>query len=357
MRLVFVTQVVDLDDPILGATVAKLRALARRCERLVVVCDRVGRHDLPANCSFHTYAAPTRVGRGVRFLRAVAPELARRPDALVAHMCPIFLVLAAPLAKPLRVPLLLWYTHWTCDRTLRLATSLSSLALSVDRRSYPLESEKVRAIGHGIDTSEFRPVESNARNGGAGLALLALGRTSPSKGFVTLLRAFEQARRDGLDATLDLRGPSTTAEERAHRDELQRLTVADGLRDRVTLAGPLPRGEVPELIRRYDALVNPTRGQTSGGALDKVVYEAAACAVPVIACNPHFDRFLGDLPVELRFRSDDPADLARVLEAFAAADPAARAEAGRLLRERVAAGHSVDTWADGVVAAVREAAA
>ena len=51
MRLVFVTQSVDSDDPILGATVAKLRALAQRCDELVVITDRIGAHDLPANCT------------------------------------------------------------------------------------------------------------------------------------------------------------------------------------------------------------------------------------------------------------------------------------------------------------------
>ena len=63
MRLVFVTQAVDADDPILGATVAKLRALASRYDRVVVVCDRVGRLDLPPNCSFRTVSAPSRLGR------------------------------------------------------------------------------------------------------------------------------------------------------------------------------------------------------------------------------------------------------------------------------------------------------
>ena len=316
------------------------------------MCDRVGRHDLPPNCSFRTFGAPTRLGRGLRFLRAVAPELARRPDALVAHMCPIYLVLAAPLAKPLRVPLLIWYTHWTCDRTLRLATRLCDRALSVEVRSYPMRSPKVRGIGHGIDTREFSPGEGAGRDGE--LRLLALGRTSPSKGFMTLLRGIRRAQEDGLTARVDLRGPSTTAEEREHRDLLEREISGNGLRDRVTLAEPVPRSEVPALIRGYDAVVNPTRGQTSGGALDKVVYEAAACAVPVIACNPHFDEFLGELPVELRFASDDADDLARVLRAFAESSAEARLETGRELRRRVERGHSVDSWADRVVESVRE---
>ncbi len=356
MRLVFVTQTVDVDDPILGATVAKLRALAARCDALDVVCARVGRHDLPPNVSFRSFAAPTRLGRGLRYTRAIAPLLAQRPrpDALLAHMCPIYLVLAAPLAKPLRVPLVLWYTHWTLGRTLRLATALSDLALSVDTRSFPMESPKVLGIGHGIDTAEFPPRHSlPARSDGA-LRLLALGRTSPSKGFETLLRGLERAADAGVEAALELRGPSTTEEERAHRRRLEQLIESPQLRGRVRLEPPVPRGDVPDLVRGFDAVVNPTRGQTSGGALDKVVYEAAACGVPVIACNPHFDEFLGGLPLELRFASEDPADLARVLRAFAESGDETREAVGRELRRRVEAGHSAETWAEAVVRAVRE---
>ena len=153
MRLVFVTQSVDAEDPILGATVAKLRALAQRCDELVVITDHIGRHDLPANCN---------LGRGLRYMRALVPQLLRRdrPDAVIAHMCPIYLVLAAPLAKLVRVPLALWYTHWTIDRTLKLATALADVGLSVDRRSYPIDDPKVLGIGHGIDVAQFA-----ARNG------------------------------------------------------------------------------------------------------------------------------------------------------------------------------------------------
>ena len=354
MRLVFLTQAVDVEDPILGATVAKLRALAERVDELHVICDRVGRHDLPGNCTFATWAAPTRFRRGLNMLRALVPLMVRRrPDAVIAHMCPIYLVLAAPFAKPLRVPLVIWYTHWTIDRTLRLATRLCDAALSVDRRSYPLESPKVHGIGHGIDVADFAPRESAPAQEGRPLRLLALGRTSPSKGFMTLLRGLELAVEAGLDATLELRGPTTTDEERRHRAELEQATTSPALAGRVRLEPPVWRGEVPALMRGFDVVVNPTKGQTHGGALDKVVYESAACAVPVLACNPHFDGFLGDLPLELRFRSADPADLARALLTYAASDARTRTEAGLELRRRVEAGHSIETWADGVIRVVR----
>ncbi len=354
LRIVFLTQAVDVDDAILGATVAKLRALAGRVEELHVICDRVGRHDLPDNVSLATWASSSRVARGSRMLAALVPILARRrPDAVIAHMCPIYLVLAAPFAKPLGAKLLIWYTHWTVDRTLELATRLCDAALSVDVRSYPLASPKVIAIGHGIDADEFAP-RAAAPPAVAPIRLVAIGRTSPSKGFETLLRALELGREQGLDATLELRGPSTTDEERRHRGELEAIAAGPALAGRVQIEAPIPRGEVPELLRGFDAVVNATRGQTRGGALDKAVYEAAACAVPVIACNPHFDDFLAGLPLELHFRSADSADLVRVLVGYAASSTDERTATGAELRRRVEVGHSTETWADGVVRVVHD---
>ncbi len=352
VRLVFVTQQVDADDPILGATVAKLRALAERCDELVVLSLGTGAHDLPANVIVRTFGAPSRLRRGLRYERVLAPVLAGRPDGLIAHMCPIYLVLAAPLAKALGVPLALWYTHWKIDRTLSLATRLCDAALSVERSSYPLDSPKVHALGHGIDVAQFAERREAPAAGGT-LRLLALGRTSPSKGFMTLLEGLERAVEQGVDATLELRGPSTTAEEHAHRAELERRIERAPLRGRVVLEPPAARPRVPELLRRFDLVVNPTRGQAHGAALDKVVYESAACGIPVATCNPHFGQFLGGLPLDLRFRSDDADDLARTLGRFAASDVDARTATGRELRARVERGHSTETWADGVVRVIR----
>jgi glycosyltransferase involved in cell wall biosynthesis len=354
MRLVFVTQRVDAEDPILGATVAKLRALAQRCDELVVITDRIGVHDLPENVRLHTFGASTRLGRGLRYMRALVPLMLsrRRPDALIAHMCPIYLVLAAPLAKVVRVPLGMWYTHWAIDWELRVATALADVALSVDRRSYPIDRPKVLGIGHGIDVAEFSARDAAPPQNGT-LRLLALGRTSPSKGFATLVRACGRASREGLAMQVEIHGASTTDEERRHRRELEEVIEAEGLTGIVSVGQAVPRPQVPELVRGVDAVVNTTWSQPAGGALDKVVYEAAACGVPVLACNPYFDAFLGDLPLDLLFASDDDVDLARVLLEFAAADMDRREAAGRELRRRVETGHSIDSWADAVVATVR----
>jgi glycosyltransferase involved in cell wall biosynthesis len=339
-RLLFVTQQVDPAHPALAATVPKVRALARRVDEVVVLADAAVREALPPNCRVRSFRASTRGGRGLRFEAALAAELGGlRGGAILAHMCPIYAVLAAPLARPLGVPVVLWYTHWRASRLLRVAERVSSAVVSVDRRSFPLASEKVRAIGHGIDLGEFS-CDSPAADGP--LRLLALGRYSPAKGLDVVLRAL----RDVDEARLTVHGPALTPLEREHRAELEALVGELGLDGRVRLEDAVPRAEVPRLLAESHALVNNMRA----GAPDKVVYEAAASCVPVVASNPVFDELLEP---ELRFKREDAGELAERLRRFARLALPERASLGRRLRGRVEARHSVESWADGVLAAAR----
>ena len=344
MRLVFVTQQVDPGHPALAATVPMLRALAAQVDEVVVLADRALPEVLPANCRVRSFGAGWRAGRGTKFESALAAELARRPKpaAVVAHMCPIYAVLAAPIARPLGVKVLLWYTHWSASRTLRLAERLSNAVLSVDRRTFPLDSSKVRGIGHGIDLAEFACADGEAAR--AGLRALVLGRYSQAKGLEVVLRAVRLALDDGVDLRLEAFGPALNPEEREHRAELERLVEELDLARRVKLGHAVLRSEVPALLARSDVLVNNMRA----GAADKVVYEACAACTPAIASNPAFDSLL---PEELRFDRDDPRLLADRLLMLDARTPAERRALGRTLRERVAAHHSVESWATAVVEA------
>ena len=345
-RIVFITQQVDPWHPALAATVPKIGALAALVDEVVVLADGAVEGVLPGNCRVRTFRASRKVGRGARFEAALSRELpGLRGGAVVAHMCPIYAVLAAPLVRPLRVPLLLWFTHWRASGLLRAAERVSTAVVSVDQRSFPLESGKVRAIGHGIDLSEFscsgRDTKETLQPSVARLDLLALGRYSRAKGLEVVLRGVASL---GEDVTLDVHGPALSGDEQAHRNELEQLVVELGLDGRVTLGEAVPRTQVPSLFATHDALVNNMRA----GAPDKVVYEAAASCLPVLASNPVFDSFLDP---EQRFSREGPEELADRLREFAALDASARAALGKRLRERVRDGHSVESWARGVLGA------
>jgi glycosyltransferase involved in cell wall biosynthesis len=162
---------------------------------------------------------------------------------------------------------------------------------------------------------------------------LVLGRYSPAKGLETILRAAQQV--EGVE--LDVRGAALSDLEQRHRRELERFGIP--LRDVV------PRAEVPRLLAEADVLVN----NMEAGAPDKVVYEAAAACLPVLASNPVFDELFAGYP--LSFERESPESLAERLRWFGSLAAAERAEIGRTLRERVAERHSVEAWAEGVLAA------
>ena len=330
MKLVFVTQELDPKHPALAATSAQVAALARRVDDLVVLAARVVPDGLPANVRVRTFGSGSRGGRGARFEAGLVRELSGL-DAVVAHMCPIYAVLAAPLVRPLRIPLVLWFAHWRASAMLRAAARVSTAVATVDRRSFPLSSSKLHAIGHGIELSRFACASHSSD---VPLRLLALGRYSPAKGLDVVLQALA-----GTDASLAVHGPALTEAERAHRTELARLVAELGLGERVRLEDAVPYAEVPELFAEADALVDNMRA----GAPDKVVYEAAASCLPVLASNPVFDDLLGP---ELRFERDSPEQLAERVRSLAHLD---RPAIGRELRRRVEAHHDVDGWAEGIL--------
>jgi glycosyltransferase involved in cell wall biosynthesis len=346
MRLLVITQVVDAEDPVLAATVPKLRALAERCDELVVLTARAGVHDLPANCTIAFFGAPGRVRRGLRFVRVVAPlVLRRRVDAALAHMCPIYLVLAWPFARPAGVPLLLWYTHPHASGTLRLASRLAARRATANSSSYPLP-HRAAAIGHGIDVGLFTCRDGRA--GGASLDVLALGRYSAVTGYETVLRAVAAAVGAGVDARLTVHGSTSNAAEHEHRAALERLRDSLGLGDRAALLDALPAARARERLAEADVLVS----NTARGSADKAVLEACASCVPALASTwPEL------LPDALRFEEGDADALAFRLASLASLGPEGRATLGRSLREAVASSHSTASWADAIVRLAREAAA
>jgi glycosyltransferase involved in cell wall biosynthesis len=208
----------------------------------------------------------------------------------------------------------LWFTHPQDSTLLRVATRVSKAVLTVDERSFPFASPKVRAIGHGVDVSRFACRDAPDRHP---LRALALGRFSQVKNYELIQRAVDRV--EGME--VDFVGPGDSA----------------GLRN---ARPPVPWTEVPELFGAYDLFVSATKA----GSADKVVFEAGASCLPVLASSPALASFL---PEELRFATED--ELVARLETLKSAD---RGALGRELRERVVHDHSVEHWADEVLRAL-----
>ena len=285
--------------PVLAATVPKLRALARARRR----GGRARATGRPRGAARRTprrgcSAAARKAGRGVRFETALARELPRAAACRRRPHVPDLRGARRAARPPARVPVVLWYTHWHASATLAPRSALSNAVATVDARSFPLESRE----GAG-DRPRDRPRRSSRapRPANVALRLLALGRYSPAKGLDDVA-ARASRRSPEARARARARPRRSTLEERAPRGA--RAPAGARARRRARLHGPCRRREVPDLLAANDALVNNMRA----GATDKVVFEAAASCVPVLASNPVFDRLL---PRRAALRARRPAASSR----------------------------------------------
>jgi glycosyltransferase involved in cell wall biosynthesis len=341
-RIVFITQIVDPADSNLGATRAKIAALARRVDEVVVLCDRKVEGVLPDNCRLRVFGAPTRVQRAYRYISALVEELREKPVAVVGHMVPLYTIVAAPFVRVRRVPLMLWYTHWKGHIVVRMAVIVCTHLLSMDVRSFPLRSRKVFGIGHGIDVNEFpcQPVEPLA---GRSFRVMSLGRYSPPKRLDEMVEGVRIARERGLDVRIDLHGTASPGLEAAYKRELEELVSGDSYRDFATVGGPIPRTELPPVYAEADVVASDFISP------DKIVFEACSSCRPVIASHEAFDNLFDGIDPPLAFERDHPETFADRIEALAALSDEERHVIGETLRERVRTGHSVDTWADAIL--------
>jgi glycosyltransferase involved in cell wall biosynthesis len=233
----------------------------------------------------------------------------------------------------------LWFVHPADTPMLRLAERLADVVVTALPGSYPRRTPKVVPIGHAIDTDRIQ-VHTKGRHPGEPLRLLALGRTSPVKGYRTLILATAAAHDRGAPVRARIVGPSVTSNEVQHRRELEQLVASSGAP--VNLEGGVARGEVAQVLTDADALVNTTER----GSADKVVFEAMAAGRPVLVTSDAFAPLVADLPLALLRAPNDTAALAAGITALAEATPAELDAVGAQLRERVEREHSLRHWAE-----------
>ena len=127
-----------------------------------------------------------------------------------------------------------------------------------------------------IDAGVFTPA-GGRRGGREDVTIGYLGRLVPEKGVDLLVRACAT-----LPASVHLviagRGPM--------RDTLGAIAVQAGIGDRVRIVDAVPYAGVPAFLRSLDILALPSRPSTIWmEQFGRVLIEAMACGVPVVASN------------------------------------------------------------------------
>lgn len=285
MKLLIVTQALDLDDPVLSAYHGWVAELARHADSVEAICLKEGRHALPENVQVHSLGKE----RGTkmpfvyafRFLKLVW-TLRTRYDVVFVHMNQEYLLIAGWLWKALHKRAYLWRNHYAGSFLTDIAAFFCEKVFCTSTHSYTAKYAKTVLMPVGVDTERFFPDESVAR---VPRSILFFARMSPSKRPSVLIDALSALHARGVSFTASFVG-SPLAKDADFYNALRERVTRAGLDTVITFSPGVPNEQAPALYRSHDIFVNAS----PSGMLDKMIFEAAASGCLVLAASEDFMR-------------------------------------------------------------------
>lgn len=315
MKLLIITQKVDINDDLLGIYHGWVKKIAAKCESVLVVCLYKGKYDFPENVEVFSlgkeqyFDLPNffrRLTAVFRFYKYVW-KLRKKYDTVFVHMNPEYLILAGWLWKLMGKKTVLWYAHYLDNFKLRLAAPFADKIVTSTKRAFPYEIKKLTVLQQGIDTGKFSPSkkiikkEENSK-----LKIISLGRISPVKDLETLIEAVNILKNNNFNFFLDILGEPTD-KDADYFEKIKNLIINLGLSDKISLLGKISTSQNPEVYLDYDVFIN----LTCTGSFDKTILEAMSSGLPVLVANEIYKEiFESPLKEKLIFKAKDAQDLA-----------------------------------------------
>lgn len=309
MNLLIINFEMDDNSGVLAWQASVARALAGRCESVLVLTDRLGRFKAAPNLEarlldYRPHGIPYRLGGALlmqwRLYRLLKE---RRIDRCFIHMNHPWGYRLAPVLRLLRIPSLMWYAHGTVTPSLRWALRGVTRVVTSTPEGFRIPSPKVRIIGQGVDSGMFRIPDLGERRD-----ILYVGRISRRKRIDLLLDIMAEVAKLDPGGRLRLRlvGPVLNPDDAKYDMEMRSRMWSMGLSDRVEFVGFVPQERIPGFYATAFLHLNVSKT----GSMDKTVLEAVSCGCPALTGNEAFRDFFRETP-EFLLESDDAAAAAR----------------------------------------------
>jgi glycosyltransferase involved in cell wall biosynthesis len=346
----------DVGDTTLGFTTSWVNAIARYCERVVVVTLSAGDAPIADNVEVHALAQPgrrsSRAHKVLAFYRLAAPLVrSRRIDVCFAHMTPLLAILFAPIGRRHGIPTLLWYAHGSSSIQLRLAHRLVDRCVTSTRAGFPIESDKVFVLSQGIDTDRFVPAGTPGPE--YRHTVLSIARLTRRKRLDEILEALALLRREHADPIrLVSVGGAITREDRAYEEELRGLIQALDLEHAVVFEQAVPFHRIADVYRLGSVFVNVSET----GSLDKAILEAMASGCIPVSRNRSFAQLARAEGFERLVPDAGPEALARCIKGVLDLRDHEQEALRARLRSVVVRNHSLDALSEQIAAHLRDLA-
>ena len=350
LNFVFICQAVDDDDPILATTISWIRAFARhpQVENVSVLSLRSGKYVMPDNVSVTAIQGKNRLSTLLRFYKAVITAMtSHKADFFFIYQGGAYPFLLLPFKICFKKPVFQWKALPYISPQMKFyARYCDTKVFTSTPNAFPLALPgKLKVIGQGIDTKHFINIPGREKTGD----LVTVGRIAPVKKLEVILQVLELCKqRYGKTYRLDIYGPASE-QHTQYLEYLQALINTLRLSEEVSLMGPVKQEYLPAILNKHRVFIN-----CSETALDRVVVEAMACELPVLATNVCIADILPQSLKEQLFVAEDTVEhIAHSLHALMSQSEEQLTGIGKDLRKIIVQDHSVERLIDKIVTEVQ----
>lgn len=340
MKLLIVTQKIDINDPVLGFFHRWVEKISKKCEKLTVICLEKGEYHLPANVKVFSLGKELNVKCQLSIVCKIKYifnfykliwQLRNDYNFTFIHMNQEYVLLGWKLWRLLGKKIFLWRNHQKGNVLTNLAVFLSDKVFCTSDFSYTARFKKTEIMPVGIDTAIFKNNQGKKIKN----SILCLGRLSPVKRIEFLIKAGTILDNKGVDFKMSIIGSPITEEDFEYENKLKIL--ADNLikKEKIVFREGVKNEDVPEIYCQNEIIVN----LTPTGSFDKTIVEAMACESIVVVSNKIFDKIL--LP-QFIFKENNSEDLAEKLISIINSSASERFGYGLKFRQYVVENHSLD---------------
>lgn len=333
MKLLILTQKVDINDDLLGFFHDWLIEFANYCEKITVVCLEKGEYELPKNIkilSMGKESGRSRVKYFFNFYRSIWSER-KNYDSVFVHMNSEYVILGGIFWRLLGKKIIFWYVHKAVNLKLKIASFFADKILTASKDGCRLGSEKVKILGHGINTKKFNPVGRKGYD--YGFNIIYVGRISRIKNQLLLAEAVNVLKNRGVlnGIKITIVGEAVYPRDEIYKQEILKFVKEKELNKYFKFLGSVPNIEMADIYRKADLNINlcPT------GGMDKAVLESMACETPVLVLNKTFESLIKSCCGDLTLFSDDIFELADKISIVLNYEREARLKLGCYLRKIV----------------------
>lgn len=345
MKLLVLTQKVDLNDDVLGFMCGWIEKFSEKFELVNVVCLQKGNYSFSDNVN--VFSLGKEEGRSkikyiYRFYKYIF-SLRHEYDVVFVHMNIEYIFLGGLFWRMMGKKIALWFAHKKGSFLRKAAVILTHRILSISKESFVgSNNKKFRAVGHGINTDVFKCASFDLKPDRL-KKIISIGRLSPVKGYDVLLDAIHylvyQLNEKGF--IVELVGAAANAEDEKYIEHLKNSVSQLKIEKNVIFKGSLANNKILPVLCSADVFVSM---QCIGGA-GKSFLEAMSCGTPTVVCTPAFNQYLGEAQ-DLFFYNGTYKDLADKLQKCLNLSAENRIVYAKLLRKIVVEHHNLNNLID-----------